>query len=113
MSNSKWRKLFTVLADFPIYRLAWRFVDSDAPLITHYAPSVSDLLDDGIRDGRFCPFDFRVIESISIPATVEIDDRFGSLTRTHELIAIEAAITRIGQFCITRDDATLTIHGYT
>ena len=112
MSNAKWRKLFSLLAEFRIYRMSWRFVASNDCLTTPYAPTSADLLEDGIRDGRFCPFAYREIESITIPAHVEVHDRFGAFTRFHDLPEISASIGAAGQFCTSLDAAGLTIHGY-
>lgn len=59
MSDTKWRKLFTLLhrAEVKIEHATWHFIDVPRPM-TNGLPRENELAETRFRDGRFQPFEY-------------------------------------------------------
>ena len=73
MSNAKWRKFFLLVEEsgFNVIRSNWKYIDNDRIYEKIGFPDGSDLVEDGLSDGRWAPISFKSIEYISIPKHCE------------------------------------------
>jgi len=106
MSNTKWRRLFTVIArsDVVVREAVWAFIDSGRSF-RWGLPGERDLLQTRLRDGAFLPFEYRWIRSIHIPRKV-------GLLAEVEIARLASLLREAGDFMLEESEAGLTILGY-
>lgn len=112
MSDTKWRRAFTAIAGsgVKIERAIWRFIDGEAPWETGL-PSVEELDERRLRDGRFQPVEYRWIESIFIPRTFRRRKEI-VLDIEQPVDAVIDALRREGDFFLQIRDEGVTVVGY-
>lgn len=113
MSDAKWVRLFNAIIDaeidLPFVRIS--YIDWDRTTWKRF-PRRSDVLPERFADGAtYEPFEYKWIESIFIPREFtygETDRR----VRSQDVAAVEAALHRVGRFCLELDEQGLTIWAY-
>ncbi len=111
MSNAKWRRVFTAIADAGIVSLQseWKHIDTDEITYKYQMPAHRDLLERRFQDGYFQPYEYRWIHWIRIPRRY-FDESVG-LTREQDLTALQAALE--ASRAMTKIDAdAITILAY-
>ena len=118
MSNHKWRKLFTVMAEHgsDFSGIEYRFTDTDNVFYGH-APSVQQLWETAIDDpveGAGGPVEYKHIEFILIP-NVYSYRAYKNAPLTERPLNVQAfleALEKVGSFPIAQDENGVVIHGY-
>ena len=111
MSNAKWRRVFTAIADAGIVELRseWKHIDTDEITQHYQMPRHKDLLERRFQDGYFQPYEYKWIHWIRIPRRY-FDESVG-LTREQNLTEVEAALN--ASRAVTAVDAdAITILAY-
>ncbi|WP_444888656.1 hypothetical protein [Microbulbifer sp. JMSA008] len=118
MSNHKWRKLFTVMAEHgsDFSGIEYRVTDTENILYGH-APSLQQVWESAIDDpveGAGGPVEYKHIESILIPYAYSYRayDNAPLQERPLNIEAFLAALDRIGSFRITETEGGIVVHGY-
>ncbi|WP_415884569.1 hypothetical protein [Neptuniibacter sp. QD34_54] len=118
MSNHKWRKLFTVMAEYgsDFSGIEYHFTDTDNVFYGH-APSVQQLWETAIDDpveGAGGPVEYKHIEFILIP-NVYSYRAYKNAPLTERPLNVKAfleALEKVGSFPIAQDENGVVIHGY-
>jgi hypothetical protein len=112
MNNSKWLKLFSAWAesDVEIDMSLWRFIDSEYEEI-HSLPRKDDLMQNRFVDGRFQPFEYKWILSISIPRIYKPIANVG-YEREQNIGLLKSIASAIGQFPIFDTENGIEVRGY-
>lgn len=118
MSNHKWRKLFTVMAEHgsDFSGIEYHFTDTDNVFYGH-APSVQQLWETAIDDpveGAGGPVEYKHIEFILIP-NVYSYRAYKNAPLTERPLNVKAfleALEKVGSFPIAQDENGVVIHGY-
>lgn len=99
MSNAKWLKLFTVLRDYGVGPLHWKFVRQDE-VATCPIPPAWGLRADGLGDVLPYPHGpYREIEWVEVP--------------TAQAAGVVEALAAVGQFPVRQLDSGVRVVGYT
>jgi hypothetical protein len=107
MSNSKWRKAFALLSGLdPGTRATWKFIDSDQ-VFAWDVPGADDLMDCGLKDGRFQAEEYRWIQWIHFPAKTP-----DGVSVAAQLEIVRSALEQAGQFAFRLDSSGLRLFGY-
>jgi len=112
MNNSKWLKLFSAWTEsgIEIEVSHWKFIDSDHEE-THSLPKSHDLLQSRFADGRFQPFEYKWILSISIPRTYKPVSNVG-FERNQNVDELKSIAKTLGQFPIFDIENGIEVRGY-
>ena len=118
MSNHKWRKLFTVMAEHgaDFSGIKYYFTDTDNVFYGH-APSAHQVWETAIDDpveGAGGPVEYKHIESIFIP-NVYSYRAYKNAPLTDRPLNIQVFLTElenVGSFPITKTDNGIVVHGY-
>ncbi len=112
MSNSKWLKLFSAWAEsgIDIEVSRWKFIDSEHEE-DHCLPKSYDLLQNRFADGRFQPFEYKWILSISIPRTYKPISTVG-FEREQDVEKLKSIAKTLGEFPIFDTQNGIEIRGY-
>ncbi|WP_233095561.1 hypothetical protein [Shewanella putrefaciens] len=118
MSNHKWRKLFTVMAEHgsELSGIEYRFTDTENILYGH-APSLQQVWESAIDDpveGAGGPVEYKHIESILIPYAYSYRayENAPLQKRSLNIDAFLAALEKVGSFPITETESGIVFHGY-
>lgn len=118
MSNNKWRKFFTVMAEYgsDFSGIEYRFTDTENILYGH-APSLQQVWESAIDDpveGAGGPVKYKHIESILIPYAYSYRayDKAPLQERALNIKAFLAALDKVGSFPITETKGGIVVHGY-
>ena len=118
MSNHKWCKLFTVMAEYgsDFSGIEYHFTDTEKVLYGH-APSLQQVWESAIDDpveGAGGPVEYKHIEYIIIPHTYSY--RAYKNAPLHEraldIGVFVKALEKVGSFPITETKNGLVVHGY-
>jgi hypothetical protein len=113
MSNAKWRKVFTAIAEsaVDVRRCEFKCIDSDYVTVHSRAPQVSELLERRFTDGLWQPFEYKWIEWFRFPRQFQPYPGVG-LVVTQDVEALQTVIARAAQACVELDDQYLWLYGY-
>lgn len=118
MSDSKWRKLFTLLAEHStdFSGIEYRFVDTEKVFLGS-APTIRQVWEAAIDDpvlGLGGPVDYKEIESLFIPKIYRYRRYDGApySERLLNLKAFEEELRKVGQFPLEWTNSGLWIYGY-
>jgi len=99
MSDAKWRKLFPVLRELGVGRMAWRFVRSDQ-LYYQEPPPEWALMESCLGDFGIAPaVPYREIDWVEVPA--------------EQAAGVAEGLAAVGQFPVQQVASGLRIVGYT
>ena len=115
MSNSKWRKFFTVLdvETLHITQAVWKFIDSETEVRGWFAKP-DELMEKYVGDYGLGPFAFKHIEWIEIPKK-GIPAGYEQVPFAHwdqDIVEAERLLRSAGQFEIEHTDSGLRIYGH-
>ncbi|WP_345013532.1 hypothetical protein [Pseudaeromonas paramecii] len=118
MSNHKWRKLFTVMAEHgsDFSGIEYHFTDTDNAFYGH-APSYEQVWETAIDDpvkGAGGPVEYKHIESILIPYVYSYR-AYQNAPLSERPLNIDvflAALEKVGCFPITKTNKGIIFHGY-
>jgi len=100
MSNAKWRKVLSLLADsiYPISCYRWKFVDAERAFETGVIEE-DEIEESHLKDGKNQPFIYKEIEWLEVVTdyTKEITDE----------------LLKRGQFALDKSESGFKIIGYT
>ena len=118
MSNHKWRKLFTVMAEHgsDFSGIEYRFTDTENILYGH-APSLHQVWESVIDDpveGAVGPVEYKHIESILIPYAYSYRAYDNALIheRPLNIPAFLTALSKVGSFPISETEGGILVYGY-
>lgn len=117
MSNSKWRKIFSVINDgsIPLSACTWKLVTDNEPK-KGFLPDIGQLGDDYVGDCGALngPFSFKEIEWLFIPSMVghRPYDKAPVKYEYQDIEKIKKLIDSIGQFEYESTDEGVKIYGY-
>lgn len=118
MSNHKWRKLFTVMAEHgsDFSGIEYHFTDTDNALFGH-APSLQQIWETAIDDpveGAGGPVEYKHIKSLLIPNvySYRVFKNAPLAERPLDLHTFLAALEKVGKFPTTKTDSGIVVHGY-
>ena len=118
MSNTKWYKLFSALADNNIDVAEVKFLldENVRPLYLFHEFDEckwEDFNETGFTDGRNQPFYFREIEWIRLAEdSRQYRDKYGNLIPLKTLAELESIINSVAQFDYEKDESSIKIFGY-
>jgi len=113
MSNTKWRKVFTAIAESPVEvrRCELKCIDSDYVAVQGRAPQVRELMERRFTDSIWQPFEYKWIEWFRFPRQFKPYPGVG-LVVTQDVEALRAVIPEATQACLELDDKYLWLFGY-
>ncbi len=116
MSNAKWRKVFTAIADaianssLRVTIAEWKWLDSDKVQLTR-VPHHSDILYQRFADGELQPVEYKWIEWIRFPRVYKPHKGIG-LTVDQDIDALFHLLTSCAQLQLEIDSEQLTLFAY-
>lgn len=118
MSNQKWRKFFTVMAESgsDFSGIEYHFTDTDNVLFGH-APNLQQVWDSAIDDpvdGAGGPVEYKHIEYILIPYVYSYRPYKNSPVNTRDLDVqgFIKALEKVGSFPLENTDKGIVVRGY-
>ena len=117
MSDTKWRKLFAILADrgLALHQLRVKFIEvEDARTIDVPPAGAVDVPWPYIDTIEFGPAEFRAIEWLEVPAIARFPrpDKVPAQEVRQDIESVETALAVSGLYPIERSEAGLRIVGY-
>lgn len=115
MSNTKWRKVFTVLSVVPLKQAFWKYVDLDFELRTCFVDE-SDLMDRFIGDCGLAgaPLAYRRIEWVEIPR-VGVDPCYENIPHMNfeqDVDRVVSILKSTGEFELEQTERGIRIYGH-
>ena len=114
MSDTKWRRFFTVAAENPqkVWYAVWKLIREDEK--SGWLPDTSHKWDEAVDGCLNGPVDYRLIEWIEIPRRVAYRkyDNAPASYRAQEIATFRAALAAVGQFQIEDTERGLRVYGY-
>ncbi len=118
MSNQKWRKFFTVMAEYgsDFSGIEYHFTDTEKVLYGP-SPSVQQVWESAIDDpveGAGGPLEYKHIEYIIIPHIYlyRVYENGPLQERVLDIDRFVQALKSVGSFPITESEKGLVVHGY-
>lgn len=113
MSNAKWRKVFTAIAEsaVEVRRCEFKCIDSDRVTVKDRGPRVTELMESRFADGMWQPFEYKWIEWFRFPRQFKPHPGVG-LVVTQDVETLRAVITAAAHACVELDDLYLWLYGY-
>ena len=114
MSNAKWPKAFTAIAESPVEvrRCELKCIDSDHVTVVGRAPQVCELMERRFTDSIWHPFEYKWIEWFRFPRAFKPYAGGVGLTVTQDVEALRAIITEAAHVCVELDGEYLWLFGY-
>lgn len=113
MSNTKWRKVFTAIAESGILirRCEFKCIDSEHITVKDRAPQTRELLETGFTDSIWQPFEYKWIGWFRFPREFKLYAGVG-LTVSQDVESLQSAIMAAASACVELDENYLWLYGY-
>lgn len=113
MSNAKWRKVFTAIAEssVEVRRCEFKCIDSDYVTVKERSPQVAELMERRFTDSIWQPFEYKWIEWFRFPRQFKPYPGVGLIV-TQDLEGLQAVITTAAHAYVELDNQYLWLFGY-
>jgi hypothetical protein len=113
MSNAKWRKVFTAIAEstVEVRRCEFKCIHSDYVTVKDCAPQVRELIERRFTDSIWQPFEYKWIEWFRFPRQFKPHPGIGLMV-TQDVEALQVVIAEAAHACVELDEEYLWLLGY-